>query len=172
MGTALNVAATVIQTNNALRTYNSSQQIATSNGSGFRRDTSLDYLLDPRYAMMQVQQQNWNEYLQMTNGGQTMTYDEWYALKAQAWAESQKSGSQESSSSIITSSSSSSSTSSSRTTSTNGKMCPLCAGMKWCRTCEGKGWYYNSFDLSKEVLCPNCHNHDAKCSSCGGTGYN
>lgn len=173
LGTALNVTATVIQTNNALHAYNSSPQFAPSNKGGFQRDTRLDYLLDPRYAMMQVQQQNWNEYLQMTNGGQTMTYDEWYALKAQAWAESQREGEGTSSISSGSSSSSNSSNSSysSRTSSSNGKMCRLCAGMGWCKTCEGKGWYYNSFDLTKEVLCPNCHNHDGKCSSCGGTGY-
>ena len=98
-GSALNVATTIVQTNTAIHNYNTNNSSIASGNGGFRRDTSLDYLLDPRYAMMQVQQQNWNEYLQMTNGGQTMTYEEWYALKAQAWAESQKSESGGSSSS-------------------------------------------------------------------------
>ena len=168
LGTALNVAATVIHTNNALHAYNSSPQLASSNSSGFKRDTKMDFLLDPRYTMMQIQQQNWNEYLQMTNGGRTMTYEEWYALKSQALAESQGNGG---SSGSLSSSTSSSYSSSHSTTGSSGKMCSLCAGTGDCKTCSGKGWYYNSFDLSKEVLCPNCHNHNGKCSSCGGTGY-
>lgn len=90
LGSALNVAATVVQTNTAIHNYNTNNSSTVSGNGGFKRDTSYDYLLDPRYAMMRVQQQNWNEYLQMTNGGQTMTYDEWSALKAQLWAESQK----------------------------------------------------------------------------------
>lgn len=59
-----------------------------NNFTGFQRDKSMDFLLDPRYAIMQVQQQNYNEYLQMTNGGQTMTYDEWFQnVKGPALAE-------------------------------------------------------------------------------------
>ena len=165
LGSALNVTTTLIFYNNAINTYNSNLESVRTNRGGIKRDTNLDYLLDPRYAMMQVNMQNWNEYLQMTNGGQTMTYEEWYAIKAQTWAESQKIENEDNS--ISTNSSSNSSNS----TITNGKMCRLCVGLGRCKTCAGRGWYNNPLDLRKEVLCPNCHNHDGKCSSCGGTGY-
>jgi len=103
---------------------------------GFVRNTSYDYLLDPRYAIMRVNQQNQQEYLQQTNGGKTMTYDEWYAkIKAPSISGSVGSG-----------------------------------GSGKCNTCNGKGYYYNEFDLSKKVLCPNCPNRSGKCSSCRGTG--
>lgn len=167
LGSALNVAATVVQTNNAIHNYNSNTN--TSSTGGYKRDTSLDYLLDPRYTIMQVQQQNWNEYLQTTNGGQTMTYEEWYALKAQAWAESQKF---ENGNSISTNSSSNTKTEQSKTSSSSsGSRCRLCLGTGKCQTCNGKGWYYdNAFGLSRDYICPNCPNHNGKCNFCNGTG--
>lgn len=131
-----------------------------------------DYLLDPRYAMLQLQQQYYNEYLQMTNGGQTMTYDEWFQkIKGPALAEQYK---LEHSGYTDVGGASEDNTSSHSTGSktTNGKMCQRCAGTGDCKTCDGKGYYYNSFDLSKKILCPNCqHNHNGRCAACGGTGY-
>lgn len=76
-----------------------------------------------------------------------------------------------SSSSSTSSGSSSYSRSSYSSSSSSGKMCGLCAGSGDCKTCNGKGYYYSSFGLSKTIACPNCHNHNGKCSSCGGTGY-
>lgn len=161
LGSAFNVASTIMMSNNAIRNHNSN-----ASTGGFQRDTSLDYLLDPRYAAMQVQQQNWNEYLQMTNGGQTMTYEEWMAIKAQAWAESQKaSGSNNSSTS------SSSSSSSSYSQSSSGKDCRICLGTGKCNTCNGKGWFTALGIGTGDHPCPNCQsNHNGRCSSCGGTG--
>ena len=165
-GTALNVAATVAQTNTAINNYNANLRDAKTGSGNFKRDTSMDYLLDPRYAMMQVQQENWNEYLQMTNGGQTMTYEEWYAnIKAPSVLATKQNETESSQSST-----SSKSNSSSSTTTSNGNMCRKCAGTGDCKTCEGKGFFYNTFDISKKVLCPNCHEHNGKCTSCNGTG--
>ncbi len=46
--------------------------------------------------------------------------------------------------------------------------CPLCKGTGKCSTCSGKGWYKNP--LTGEILvCPNCLNHDGKCTKCHGT---
>lgn len=175
LGSALNVATTVVQTNNAIRSYNSNSNSSSSSlDHGVKHDTSLDYLLDPRYAAMQVRQQNWNEYLQTTNGGQTMTYEEWYALKAQALSESQRLGGKSSDTSSLSESSSRRSDPSNATGSSmgsSGKQCRLCLGSGKCKTCNGKGWYYDTaFGLDRDYVCPNCHNHDGKCSSCGGTG--
>ncbi len=51
---------------------------APSMGSG-----SMDYLLDPNYAIAQTKQNMHNEWYQATGGGQTMSYDEYWATKAQ-----------------------------------------------------------------------------------------
>ena len=161
-----------LQVTSAALQYSQTQQTSPS-FNGFQRDKSMDYLLDPRNAIMQVQQQSYNEYLQMTNGGQTMTYDEWFQkIKGPALAEEYRLehggsggiGTEDPSSDSQTSPSTG-------TTTSKGKMCRLCAGTGTCKTCSGRGYYYNPLDLSKTVLCPNCHNHDGKCSSCGGTGY-
>ena len=169
LGSFVDVATTVVLTNEVIHNWNSNNGF-TSEKKSIIRDKNLDYLLDPRFAAMQVQQQNWNEYLQMTNGGTTMSYEEWYAIKAQAWAESQKSESDNFTNTSI-SSSSNSSYSNNKTVS-GGKNCRQCAGTGNCKTCTGRGWYYNPLDLRKQVLCPNCHNHDGKCTFCGGKGSN
>ena len=162
---ASNILGLVFGAVNAYAQYKSQSSSRKNNytATGLKRDTSLDYLLDPNYAIQQVKRENWNEYMSMTNGGTTMSYDEWYALKAQAWAESHNTD--------TSSSSTYGSSSSSRISpSTHVSDCRLCYGLGTCRTCEGKGYYYNSLDLSKTVTCPNCHNHDGLCTSCGGTG--
>ena len=139
---------------------------------GFVRNTSMDYLLDPRYAMQQVQNQEQQEYQAAKRFRPNLTLDQFRIEKGQALQMMKNSGSS-SSSSIASSSSTSSSRSSNTYTSTSsrGKMCHLCAGSGTCKTCSGRGYYYNPFDLSKTVICPNCPNHNGKCSSCSGTGY-
>lgn len=175
LGAAINVAATVVQTNNAIKNYNSNTSNTSAGSGGFKRDTSLDYLLDPRYAMHQVQQQNWNEYLQMTNGGQTMTYDEWYALKAQAWAESQKTEDGENTSNYSSSSSSNSSYSPGSTSSSN-KACPQChgSGRMEYNTNPPQFGMNNAYkvrcnECGKEVLKSWGHTH-ITCKICHGKG--
>ena len=76
LGTALDVALTITQSNDAISNYNLG--IITPYPSGtMSPSSSLDYLIDPRYAATQVQQEQWDKYLQNTNGGATMTYNEW-----------------------------------------------------------------------------------------------
>ena len=158
LGVLAGTASAVIQAN-----YN-------RNTNANYREGNYDYLLDPRYTVMQVQQQNYNEYLQMTNGGQTMSYEEWYAnVKAPALAEEYGNRNDNTSNST---SSKTSSLSSSRTSSSSPKSCRFCAGLGSCKTCGGRGFYFNSHNLSQAVTCPNCKNHDGLCTHCGGTGYN
>lgn len=54
--------------------------------------------------------------------------------------------------------------------SQSGKRCRQCLGSGKCKTCNGKGHYFdNSYGIAREYECPNCS--DGSCSSCGGTGY-
>ena len=53
------VTATAVMANNS---SGSISYMPPSSANGFQRDTSLDYLLDPRLAMMQTQQQEYEEY--------------------------------------------------------------------------------------------------------------
>jgi tetratricopeptide (TPR) repeat protein len=162
-----NVLGFVLGATNAYIQYKSLQSSNRANYtvSGYKRDTSMDYLVDPNFAIHQVQMENWNEYLTMTNGGTTMSYEEWCTLQAQALAESEKTNDNTS-----TLSSSKSSNSSNQSRSSNTPDCRVCNGLGDCRTCWGKGWIYNSFGMRGTVPCPNCHNHDGRCTSCGGTG--
>lgn len=108
-----------------------------------------------------------DEYMTMTNGGQTMSYQEWFLLKGQALSQTQNNSSNDYSSS---SDANSNYASNSNITSSSGKMCNLCYGTGDCRTCEGKGFYYSPYDLSKKIICTSCANHDGKCKFCNGTG--
>lgn len=55
--------------------------------------------------------------------------------------------------------------------SSRGSVCTHCRGTGDCKTCEGKGFYYNPYDWSKKLLCPNCEsNHNGKCAFCHGSG--
>lgn len=139
---------------------------------GFVRNTSMDYLLDPRYAMQQVQNQEQQEYQAAKQYRPNLTLEQFRIEKGQALQMMKNSESSSSSSSSSTSSSNSSrSSTAGYSSSSNEKMCRRCVGTGKCKTCEGRGYYYNPLDLSKTVLCPNCQrNHNGICASCGGTG--
>ena len=156
VGLVLGAAATYVQVKYSSQNGSSSSYAANS----YKRDKSLDYLLDPNYTMQQVQLENWREYMAMTDGGRTMSYEQWYALKAQSMSSSNNGES----------SGGHSSGSSSSSNKSYSKDCRLCYGSGDCRTCEGRGYYFNSLNLSQRLPCPNCYQHNGKCSSCGGTG--
>lgn len=49
--------------------------------------------------------------------------------------------------------------------------CTHCAHSGKCSTCNGKGYYYSSFGLTKTVDCPNCDGFKTgRCRHCHGTG--
>lgn len=166
LGGIANIAANAIAESTSHKTKEAYKTNAIFNGGNFKRDTSYDYLLDPRLAWMQVQQEEWTEYLQSTNGGRTMTIDQWRILKGQAIMESKKNGQN------VTNSTSSDSYHDSNSSIRMGYTpdCTFCVGTGDCKTCEGRGYYYSPYDLSKTIICPNCENHNGKCSRCRGTG--
>ena len=74
------VTATAAMSNNS----SNNAYMPPSKMNGFQRDTSLDYLLDPRLAMMQVQQQEYEEYEHYKRlSGTNISLDEYRMLKAQ-----------------------------------------------------------------------------------------
>ena len=164
IASALNVANTIYHTNNAISSYNSNLS------KGLDNTANRNYLLDPNYAIYQVEQQNWNEYLQMTNGGTTMTYQEYINIKARAYAESQSNNSYESSSSTTNT-----------TTSTNNT---ISVDHK-CSRCNGTGrivydTHPTQFGLQDtKVKCNECGEYHLKstghthitCPQCGGKGH-
>lgn len=153
-------------------TQQSGSSASTSSSlTGSRRSTSLDYLLDPRYAAAQVQNQNWNEYLQSTNGGTTMSYQDWYARKAEAWAEVQREERAAGGSSSISSSTTDTAATPSTPSAKSGERCPVCSG-------EGSYVdYTTTYGVGGTKYCDKCHSsvptsHYHKfCTTCRGKGY-
>ena len=94
---------------------------------GFVRNTSMDYLLDPRYAMQQVLNQEQQEYQAAKRYRPDLTLEQFRIEKGQAiqMMNSNSGG-------LSSSPSSSSSSSRSTTSSSNGSMCRLCAGSGVC----------------------------------------
>ena len=77
-----------VQGNNDFQKINDqliAQTISQTNYEMAKISTFSQQLINT--TIQQVEQENYDEYLRMTNGGATMTYDEWLAIKAQAWAE-------------------------------------------------------------------------------------
>lgn len=165
---AIFVGAAAITATAAMSSNNSgTMYMPPSNMNGFQRDTSLDYLLDPRHAIMQVNQQNQQEYLQQTNGGQTMSYDEWYAkIKAPAIMAMKESENTSTSSNTSLETSNNSDLDDSHKIRYGYKDCPHCMGSGKCKTCNGTGIQ----DHMKSILCGVCSNHNGKCIWCLGTG--
>ena len=138
---------------------------SSSMGSG-----SMDYLLDPSYAIAQTKQNMHNEWYQATGGGKTMSYDQYWATKAQIEMSANTSQTKSSSSTSNSSSRKSSSSSSSRHT------CPLCKGSGRISH-DSYPATYGTQDY--KVYCNECkrnymkstgHSH-VTCSQCHGKGY-
>lgn len=160
------VTATAAMANNS--SYNA--YLPPSKMNGFQRDTSLDYLLDPRLAMVQAQQQEYEEYETFKKlSGANISLDEYRMLKAQAnYQNPEKSDN-------ITKDDRTKTDYSKKfeTRYSSGKQCVRCLGSGKCQTCLGKGYYYNPLSASDIVICPNCdRNHNGICAHCHGTGKN
>lgn len=90
IGSALTVGSMIVQSNMCLQNYNTYSYPTTSSSSlqsymsSPQYNSSMDYLIDPNYAIYQTQQQVYQEYLQFTQGGSSMSYDEFLNLRGQA----------------------------------------------------------------------------------------
>lgn len=126
------------------------QHQQSANPMGVSNLSGKAYLLDPNYIKVQ--------YLQETNNGRTMTFEQWLNIKAPVSGGSSVSGDNES---YDSNSSSPSRKACTACKYTNGK-CPVCKGTG--RKSD------NSFGISQTAKCDHCGG-DGKCPSCGGDGW-
>lgn len=131
----------------------------------------------------QTNQQNQQEYMQFcmynkdSDGNPLYTYDQWYAMKAAAFADTQM---------PAVSTYDDDDNSSDSFTGENeyvkkvresnpygNKDCPSCRGTGTCQTCNGSGWQDGGFGLERQP-CANCYVENGlktgRCSKCRGTG--
>ena len=138
-------------------------------------ESEMSRLLEVSIA--QVEQQNQAEYAMFcqfnkdASGNPLFTYEQWYAMKAQAWAETQQENNY-SESSVSTTSTSSQSSNPSTYTPRTPRTCGYCDGKGWVPTTEG----VTNFGSSEKKFCAECNktvplNHYHKqCPSCQGKG--
>ncbi len=170
LGGLLGFASSFIQTRtmnynnpNNNNYFNSFAYFSNSQGQNY------DYLLNPNYAIQQVEQQNQLEYYEFSQwfkkpDGSDYSYMEFMDMKLQAWQASQTSDGN-----TVNSSNSSTSTSSNpRQIEYYDKDCHLCHGSGKCSSCNGTHYMDYQFGPGK-IECPNCKPNGA-CSACGGTG--
>lgn len=168
------IATTAAMANN---NYNSISYMPPSSANGFQRDTSLDYLLDPRLAMIQVQQQELEEYETYKRMfGTDITLDQYRILKYSSpnpkinddGSNDNNYDKKENDNRYKTDYSDKF-----NTRYSSGRQCVRCFGTGKCQTCNGKGWYYGSNSLTDPLTCPNCdRDHNGVCSHCHGTKVN
>ena len=128
-------------------------------------------------SIAQVEQQNQAEYELFcqfnkdASGKPLYTYDQWYLMKAQVWAETQQVNNySESSGSVSTTSSQSANPGT--YTSRTPKKCGYCGGKGWVPTTEG----VTNFGSSKKKYCAECgemvplNHYHKQCPSCQGKG--
>lgn len=161
------MTATAMTVNNS----GGSMYMPPSNMNGFQRDTSLDYLLDPRYAMMQVQQEEMAEYEHFKKlTGQDITIEQYRMLKYTSNKSESDDGGYDTEGN--SSKSYSSERSSSSKVSSSTWTCPYCNGKgrveyntnptqfgintdkKWCDEC---GKYYLKSWGHTHITCSHCH---------------
>lgn len=108
----------------------------------------------------QVEQQNYNEYMQSTNGGQMMDYDQWMNIKAQTMMSTQDVGSYN----IESSQPSLSDRKRDILNTTAGEACLTCKGTGKCPTCNGTKVTHSFYNTYKCTVC----NDNGDCPTCNG----
>lgn len=155
--TAIVVGTAAVTATAAMSSNNSNMYMPPTKANGFQRNTSMDYLLDPRYTIIQMERQDMAEYMQFKqNTGMDITFEQFRMLKytpADSNSEISNSNKDSNSSSSVNSSSSGSNSSKQ---SSKGE-CPLCHG-------TGR-MEYNTNPPQYGGL--NRNNYKVRCNECG-----
>ena len=155
--TAIVVGTAAVTATAAMSSNNSNMYMPPSKANGFQRDTSMDYLLDPRYTIMEMERQDMAEYMQFKqNTGMDISFEQFRMLKyTPADSNSDTNNSDYGSHSSNSSNSSSSDSNSSKQTS--NRQCPLCHG-------TGR-MEFNTNPPQYGGL--NSNNYKVRCNECG-----
>ena len=135
-------------------------------------------------SVAQVNQQNQQEYQQFcmfnkdSEGNPLFSYDEWYAMKAAAWAQSQQAagGTYQYDADSPNEYSTGVNEYVQKVKDSNPygyKDCPSCMGSGRCKWCNGTGLQSSGFGLER-IPCANCYVENGvktgKCGKCHGKG--
>lgn len=155
--TAVVVGAAAVTATAAMSSNNSNMYMPPSKANGFQRDTSMDYLLDPRYTIMEMERQDMAEYMQFKqNTGMDISFEQFRMLKYTP-ADSNS----DANNSAIDSNSYSSGNSSS-----SGSYSPKQSSNRQCPQCHGTGrMEYNTNPTQYGGL--NSNNYKVRCNECG-----
>lgn len=167
LGAGLQTASVVM----TAKSVSNSSTYSTVTTGAHSRNTNLDYLLDPRYAMMQVAQAEQAEYALAKSARPDLTLEQFRIEKAQAYQLMKEAENNTTSTGNTTLTSTADEAISNiledAKTRYGDKECHICRGMKKCTTCNGKGWIRHTM-TNTTGDCPNCTN--GLCSTCGGDG--
>lgn len=161
-------AAVAVATTMAV-TPSSTSYAPSVNATGFRRDTSMDYLLDPRYTLMKMNQRDMMEYQQFKQfTGQDISFEDFRLLKYSSM-------SSDGGATSVDTNTGGSYESSVKSQSSSRSSCPYCKNGKieinkdiatygqtpYKKRCNECGFSYMS---------STAHYH-VSCGHCGGRGY-
>ena len=158
-------ASVAMSTASALASTSQPRYTPTSYTSTKLPASNLDYLLDPNYAIMQVLQQEQQEYQMARQFRPELTLEEFRMEKGRAYMAVKEAERQGNMTETRTTNSTSQPSSSKASSS---KSCFLCHGIGKCWTCNGKKTIHATFGSDKILDCPNCT--DGLCSHCHGSG--
>lgn len=170
---ALTTAATVYVASEQKKAQSRSMYMPPSNINGFQRDTSLDYLLDPNYAIRQVQQQEWDEYQTFLRlSGLNISFEQYQLYKNASPQDNYDGGVADTGFE-----STKSYTDGGRKTASNSHPCKACNGLGKFERNDGSITQYGTtprmkkcLECGKEYLSSTFHRHE-NCKFCHGTGY-
>lgn len=175
--TAVVVGTAAVTATAAMSSNNSNMYMPPSKANGFQRNTSMDYLLDPRYTIMEMERQDMAEYMQFKqNTGMDISFEQFRMLKyTPADSNSDTNNSNYDSNSYSSGNSSRSDSYSSKQSS--NRQCPQCHGtgrMEYNTNPTQYGGMNNNYkvrcnECGKEVLKSWGHTH-ITCKICNGRG--
>jgi len=175
--TAIAVGAAAVTVTSAVSSNNSNMYVPPSKANGFQRDTSMDYLLDPHYTIMQMERQDMAEYMQFKqNTGMDISFEQFRMLKYTP-ADSNSDSNNSNYGSHSSNSGNSSSSGSYSQKQSSSRQCPQCHGtgrMEYNTNPPQYGGLNNNYkvrcnECGKEFLKSWGHTH-ITCKICNGRG--